>query len=530
MAIDFIAHPDIALYKSRYDKNPEKYKTYYRNNYEQVLADIADKKVKDKDYYRALVLDDLWFIVYFVMGIEKANHPFVVQVCNEIQEGDDSYTLDVWAREHFKSSILTIAETIQYQLKYPDKATGIFSYVAPAAKKFLFEIKQTFENSEILQACFPDVVWSAKNIKDAPVWSLDAGLVLKRKSNRKEPSISAYGLTEGMPTGLHFDRMIFDDVVTEDIGQSIEIMEKVKTKFDSAQNLGTEGGVHRVIGTFYHYEDPLMYIKNKKDADGVPVYKCRLKPATVDGTPSGEPVLLSQERLDKLKHTKTFFAQQLCNPTPVGTQRLNPEFLKEVNNKFIPSNITKVMVIDPAGGSGKGDSWAILTVGIEATQDDIGASNIYILDACIEPMTDSAAIDQIVRMYLNGGHITSIGIEKVALSTTEIHVSNALKAKGRHISQDAGSLTILKPAGREKIRRIENALAWALNNSKIHIVQSVPNAYKERLKMEMERFPFWHDDGLDALSYVYDMIKDLHLAFNSQMFNQELPKINIAVI
>jgi len=24
----------------------------------------------------------------------------------------------------------------------------------------------------------------------------------------------------------------------------------------------------------------------------------------------------------------------------------------------------------------------------------------------------------------------------------------------------------------------------------------------------MEKFPFWHDDGLDALSYLYDIIKD----------------------
>ncbi|MGA2467632.1 MAG: hypothetical protein ABSH06_25210, partial [Thermodesulfobacteriota bacterium] len=55
---------------------------------------------------------------------------------------------------------------------------------------------------------------------------------------------------------------------------------------------------------------------------------------------------------------------------------------------------------------------------------------------------------------------------------------------------------------------IESALAWPLNNGKLHVSKAVPYAYRERLKWEMEKFPFWHDDGLDALSYLYDIIKD----------------------
>ncbi|PIW33319.1 MAG: hypothetical protein COW28_04135, partial [bacterium (Candidatus Ratteibacteria) CG15_BIG_FIL_POST_REV_8_21_14_020_41_12] len=62
---------------------------------------------------------------------------------------------------------------------------------------------------------FPDVVWRNPK-RDAPLWSLDEGLVFKRKTNRKEPTISAWGLTEGMPTGLHFERRVYDDIVTED--------------------------------------------------------------------------------------------------------------------------------------------------------------------------------------------------------------------------------------------------------------------------------------------------------------------------
>jgi hypothetical protein len=69
-------------------------------------------------------------------------------------------------------------------------------------------------------------------------------------------------------------------------------------------------------------------------------------------------------------------------------------------------------------------------------------------------------------------------------------------------------LEILRPAGRQKEDRIEAALSWPLRNAKIYIVDTVAAAFEARLRQEMEKFPYWKDDGLDILSYVYDMIKD----------------------
>jgi len=55
------------------------------------------------------------------------------------------------------------------------------------------------------------------------------------------------------------------------------MMEKVKNKFDSSQNLGTETGVHRVVGTYYHHLDPLTHVRDIKDPmdDDKPVYLLR---------------------------------------------------------------------------------------------------------------------------------------------------------------------------------------------------------------------------------------------------------------
>lgn len=490
----------------------------YRNRYWDIAKDISDGVINGIEACRWLILNDLFFIVYFVLGegkinYKKINHLFVIDACNEVQNGPKTNTLDIWAREHLKSSIITIGETIQYVLGNPESSTCIFSYARPVAKKFLFELKMLFENSTLLKKCFPELLTDIE--KRSPVWSLDDGLILLgRKGNRKEPTIYASGLVEGMPTGMHFDRMVFDDLVTEDMAQSYEVMEKVKIKFDSAQNLGMDGGVHRVVGTFYHHNDPLVEIKDKKDIEGRPLYVFRLKPATKSGLGNDEPVFLSKERFEYLKTTKTFNCQQLLNPTPQGDQKLNAEFLQEVDRNLIPSDCYKFMVIDPAGDSEnkKGDSWAIHVVGVEPKSDELGISKIYIMDSFINPMSESEAVEQITRMYLNNGMIMQLGYERM-MNTTPAwlsHVLNGLRKKGRYLSEDSKTLIPLSHGGRNKVHRIISALQWALNNSCIFISKGVSNVYRERLREEMNKFPYWHDDGLDALSYVYDMIKDFN--------------------
>lgn len=539
----FEKHPEIAMPNTPEEREG---KVSYKTDYKKAIERIKSEPDKALGYVRWLVLNDLWFVAYFILPLpesvkQKLNNPFTVGYAKEIQEGPESYTLDIVAREHFKSSLMTIAETVQYTMRNPDKSTAIFSYARSVAKRFLREIKGIFESTEndgcrLLRAAFPDVLWN-KPASEAPKWSEDDGLVLRRSIERRESTIEAWGLVEGMPTGGHFDRRIYDDIVTEDIAESPDIMEKVKLKFDSSQNLGIqEGGVHRVIGTIYAYDDPLCYIRDIiNPLTGKGAYYLRRKPATENGEPNGKPVFLSQKRLDELKLTRTYYCQQLLNPVPAGTARLDAELLRDVEPEFIPYNLHKIMLIDPAGDqeTQKGsDSWAILIVGIEPDFDNAGASNVYILNAVIDSMTHSAAIETITKMYLSSGIIEKVCVEKVAMSTVEVHVKNALEKRGRRISIDDGSLVLLKPAGRSKQIRIEQALQWPLNNGKLHISKSIASSYRDRIRQEMRLFPKWsRDDAMDALSYVYDVIRDNPFMFRgSKEFNRTLKYETVGIV
>jgi len=312
-----------------------------------------------------------------------------------------------------------------------------------------------------------------------------------------------------MPTGRHFTHRIYDDIVVLELTRSPELMSKLTEAYDMSDNLGTVDGTHRVVGTYYHHADLLVKLTFMKDLEDKLKYHLRLKPTLEGGVMDGKPVLLPESRIADLKlKTEMFKTQHLLNPTPEGTQKLNSEYLNDIDEEMIPRDIQKFMIVDPAGSKGSGDAYAIMVFGVEPKVDEVGSSRVFLLDASIEPLEHSQAIETVVRMYIDAGIVQKLGIEKVGQSTAEIHITSALKARGRYISTTNKNLIILSPAGRNKIDRIESTLVWPLSNGKLFISSAVSDKARIRIKTEMEKFPYWHDDGLDCWTYLYDILKD----------------------
>jgi hypothetical protein len=418
------------------------------------------------------------------------------------------------------STCITMAETLQFHLNYPEKCTAILAYARPAAKKFLRGIKNLCEQSTLLKVCFPDRMWQ-NPLTESPSWGEDGGLVFRRSSaSRGESTIEAWGLTEGMPTGRHFERLIFDDIETEDIANSPKMLADVFSKFDMAGNLSTlqDTDIIRVIGTYYNHNGPVKRIGDLKLEDGTPQYKLRVVPASDNGQRDGNPVFEGPETWEKSKTSRHFNSQKLCNPTPEGDVILDYTMLQPIEKEFLPPNRFKFMIVDQAGGDdtnvnqGQGDMWAIGVVSIvpaegrlELDEDDLGISDVYLEDLIADQLSHSEAIDAIIRMYMRNGMIMQFGVEKVGLSTTEIHVAAALKTKGRKLSVDHGNLALLRPANRELEGRVKSALQWPLNNSKLWYSTSIAPVYRDKMIEEMKNFPVYHTDILNMWAYSYDL-------------------------
>ena len=533
--IKFERHPEIAITSEEWASG--RFKTYYTNDYNAIFKDVARGVLKERDVLRSLFVNDLWFLVNFGLDIldNAANHPFIVERCRMVQEGDLSDTLDIWARYHWKSTIITIGETLQYHIKNPEHCTGILCYNRPVAKKPLRAIKRVCENSDLLKWCFPEVLWE-KPETQAPKWSEDDGLVFKRRSSsRPQSTVEAWGLTEGMPTGSHFERLVFDDLETEDIRESPDMLNKVYNNFLMAHGnlgMGKNSDIKRVIGTYYSHFGPNVKIRDMKYEDGRNIYNLRLIPATDDGTRNGKPVYMESKPFEIEKRGPHFNSQQLCDPTPESELRLDKRMFKPINRRLIPRDIYKFMVIDQAGGDETDkqsiDLWSFCVLGIQPFIDDVGQSNVYLLDVSAGKMSHSEGINGIVQMYLRNGIIMQLGVEKVGLSTTEIHISNALRANGRNLSLDSQNLFLLKPSGRSKVKRVESALQWPLNNGKLFYCDDISENHIQMIFDEMDKFPFYHVDILDGIAYGYDMFKGFK--FQSYLAEEDTPEARLLKI
>ena len=112
------------------------------------------------------------------LGRKDIERQWLFERCREVQQNPDGY-LDLWAREHYKSTIITFGKTIQDILVDANVTVGIFSHTRPIAKAFLRQIKRELESNEGLKELFPDILY-ANPQKESQKWSEDEGIIVKK--------------------------------------------------------------------------------------------------------------------------------------------------------------------------------------------------------------------------------------------------------------------------------------------------------------------------------------------------------------
>lgn len=326
----------------------------------------------DSDALRTLCKEDLFFLLSFALKRKDINREWLYQRCREVEASPDGH-LDLWARDHYKSTIITFGLTIQDILKDPEITVGIFSHTRPIAKGFLEQIKREFETNSFLKNLFPDILYQIPQ-KEAPKWSLDGGIIVKRKTNPKEATVEAYGLTDGQPTSRHFSHQIYDDVVTRESVTTPEQIQKTTAAWELSQNLGSgDRTKRRYIGTRYHLFDTYKVMIDRGSVN------TRTHTATVEGKYPGTPVLLSESLLATKRRDMgpyTFNTQMMQDPVADKSMGFKMEWLSTYETLGDTAKWNKYILIDPANSKKSSADYTVMEV-IGLAPDN----NYYLLDA-----------------------------------------------------------------------------------------------------------------------------------------------------
>lgn len=346
------------------------------DTYEEAFNDMRGDPV----YLARLGRVDLFYLMVYLMNRADMVHNWLYERTREVEASPNGH-LDLWAREHYKSTIITWGQTTQDILSSHgddplpkwngiEITVGIFSHTRPNSKKFLRQIKQEFENNTRLIALYPDVLWTNPR-KEADKWSEEMGISVRRRSNPKEATVEAWGLVDGQPTGAHFFLRVYDDVVTRESVNTPEQIQKTTDSWELSSNLGVaEGGLERYIGTRYAIMDTYHDMMQRGSA------KPRIYPATDDGTETGNPVFLSKAANDKKRIDQgptTYAAQMLQRPISKATATFAIEHLRFIEIR--PKTVNIYILGDPAHSKRRGsDRTGMPVLAVDAQR------NIYLVD------------------------------------------------------------------------------------------------------------------------------------------------------
>jgi len=392
------------------------------------------------------------------------------------------------------------ATRIEFMPTDPEQTFVILSHTRPIAKAFLSQIKIELEQNEQLKSLFPDILYADPE-KESIRWTLDDGIIVKRKGNPRESTLAAFGLVDSMPTGHHYSKIIYDDVVTEKAITTPDMIEKVQRALDLSINIGATRPVRfRMIGTPYAVGDPYDVSMERGFA------KPRIRPAIVEG----QSLLWDEDGVAQLKQSmspRMFALQILMDRKQASEERgFRQEWLKHWTIKPNIRSLNRYIFVDPGGKGEESSSYtAVVVVGLGPDK------HIYVLDMLKDRLSLVDRIGAVFEMHRKYEPLTTFyerysmqsDIESIRMrqSTENYHfnieevgaLSNKL-SKERRIEmiqpEFSGGLILLPPLG--SIKR------------KMHDGKEV-DMVENFIQREFLPFPFSREaDFLDALSRIKD--------------------------
>ena len=229
----------------------------------------------------------------------------------------------------------------------------------------------------------------------------------------------------------------------------------------------------------------------------------RIYTATVDGSVTGEPVLLSRESLDEKRRfmgSYTFASQMLLNPNADDTQGFKEEDIRYFD--FHSSNNLNVYIlVDPANEKKKTSDYTVMSV-IGLGPDH----NYYLLDLIRDRLNLRERGDTLFRLHKKWNPL-GVGYEQYGMMADIAYIEEKMSRENYHFGlyKLGGSLS--------KIDRISRLIPIFEQGRFFIPAQLLYTDYEGKtrdlinifINQEYKAFPVSeHDDMLDAMARILD--------------------------
>lgn len=298
---------------------------------------------------------DLFFFAKSILGynlISPNLHGTVAQWLELTRE--TQYRMLLMPRGHYKSTIATIAESVQMALPNdaevpyhpyslgPNVRLLLAHETKDSAARFLFEIASAFLNNPAMLALFPECIPSRARQR-INTYEMD---LPRTRTNIKEPTFDTIG-ANGAAQGRHYDHIKLDDIIGDKARDSQTIMGRTiswfnninslltRLKIDGIDIIGTRwsgGDVYNEAFKRYGVNKGLSVLSAMFERD---VEKLKPGPLAVyarGAIEDSEPIFpeeFTMEALNLIRQDPIVWAAQYANnPRETGLNEFSPSWLR----------------------------------------------------------------------------------------------------------------------------------------------------------------------------------------------------------
>lgn len=196
---------------------------------------------------RELFKGSLYHTARYLLGYSQINlrtHGDIIKVL----ESESKRKLIVMPRGTFKSSLCSVSYPIWCLLRNPNERILIDSEIYNNSRHFLREIKE--------HLCTPLITELFGVFRNESCWNEGEILINQRTAIKKEASVTASGIG-ATKVGMHFDRILADDLNSNNNSSTIEGRQKVISHWRYSNAICEPEGTMILVGTRYAADDAI---------------------------------------------------------------------------------------------------------------------------------------------------------------------------------------------------------------------------------------------------------------------------------